>query len=61
MGISINAKITDYGISQYATPRGFLVQGGTFGYRAPEVVKREVSYNQEVSLPVYLSSLKNCR
>ena len=48
MGIPVNAKISDYGISQYITPQGFCEIGGTPGYRAPEVVRGDSMYNKEV-------------
>lgn len=50
MGIPINAKISDYGISQYITPQGFIEVTGSPGYRAPEVEKGCWSYNKEVGL-----------
>ncbi|XP_059152219.1 leucine-rich repeat serine/threonine-protein kinase 2-like [Physella acuta] len=38
----INAKIADYGISQFTTLFGLVAQEGTPGYRAPEVVRGEI-------------------
>ncbi|XP_041348341.1 leucine-rich repeat serine/threonine-protein kinase 2-like isoform X2 [Gigantopelta aegis] len=37
----INAKISDYGISQFTTLYGLTAQEGTPAYRAPEVIRRE--------------------
>ncbi|XP_046571062.1 leucine-rich repeat serine/threonine-protein kinase 2-like [Haliotis rubra] len=37
----VNAKISDYGISQFTTLYGLTAQEGTPAYRAPEVVRRE--------------------
>ena len=50
MGIPVNAKISDYGISQYITPQGFTGLNGSPGYRAPEVEKGYWMYNKEVSV-----------
>ncbi len=50
MGIFINAKISDYGLSQYVTPSGFSGRWGTLAYRAPEVSKDGLLYNKEVSI-----------
>ena len=54
MGIPVNAKISDYGISQYITPQGFCEVGWTPGYRAPEVVKGDSMYNKEVRINVLI-------
>eukprot|EP00794_Sanderia_malayensis_P005393 gene5393-6066_t len=50
LGIPINAKISDYGISQYITPMGFRTSGGTEGFRAPEVVKEDCLYNKKADI-----------
>jgi leucine-rich repeat kinase 2 len=39
-GSLINAKISDFGSSRYATPCGFIAPEGTPGYRAPEVLNK---------------------
>lgn len=39
--VQVNAKISDYGISQFTTLYGLTAQEGTPAYRAPEVVRRE--------------------
>uniref|UniRef100_A0A1I8HC52 non-specific serine/threonine protein kinase n=1 Tax=Macrostomum lignano TaxID=282301 RepID=A0A1I8HC52_9PLAT len=38
----VNVKLSDYGISRFATPYGFSQPEGTPGYRAPEVINGEV-------------------
>ena len=48
-GILINAKISDYGISQYATPLGLTASKGTPGYQAPEMSQGDQWYNTEVT------------
>ena len=50
LGIQINAKIADYGISQYTTPMGLAANQGTPGYRAPEVARGDTGYNTEVDI-----------
>ena len=39
--LQVNAKIADYGISQFTTLFGLTAQEGTPAYRAPEVVRGE--------------------
>ena len=36
-GDSVNVKLSDYGISAFATPQGVVGEGGTPGYQAPEM------------------------
>ncbi|XP_065071616.1 leucine-rich repeat serine/threonine-protein kinase 2-like isoform X2 [Rhopilema esculentum] len=50
MGIPVNAKISDYGISQYITPQGLCEISGSPGYRAPEVDKGYWIYNKEADI-----------
>ena len=33
----VNVKLSDYGISTFATPQGVIGEGGTPGFQAPEV------------------------
>ncbi|CAL1534532.1 unnamed protein product [Lymnaea stagnalis] len=55
-GALINAKIADYGISQFTTLFGLMAQEGTPGFRAPEVIRGEIySYQADIfSLGVLL-------
>ncbi|XP_077987744.1 leucine-rich repeat serine/threonine-protein kinase 2-like [Glandiceps talaboti] len=46
----INAKISDYGISRFATPLGLTSSEGTAGYRAPEIGKKDILYNNKVDV-----------
>ena len=39
--LQINAKITDYGISQFTTLSPLTANQGTPSYRAPEVIRGE--------------------
>ena len=43
-----NVKISDYGISKFATPYGLKAMEGTPGYRAPEVIRGTSTYNTQV-------------
>lgn len=49
-GTLINAKISDFGSSRYATPGGFIASEGTAGYRAPEVARGDVNYNEKADI-----------
>ena len=48
MGVLINVKISDYGISQYAGVMGLNAPVGTPGHQAPEVTQGDSEYNLEV-------------
>lgn len=50
MGVLINVKISDYGISQYAGVMGLNAPVGTPGHQAPEVTQGDSEYNLEVSI-----------
>ncbi|XP_070559117.1 leucine-rich repeat serine/threonine-protein kinase 2-like isoform X2 [Ptychodera flava] len=50
LGVLVNAKISDYGISRFATPIGLTASEGTPGYRAPEVAKGDVFYDEKVDV-----------
>ncbi|XP_077988732.1 leucine-rich repeat serine/threonine-protein kinase 2-like [Glandiceps talaboti] len=50
LGVLVNAKISDYGISRFATPLGLTAPEGTPGYRAPEVAKGDVIYGNKVDV-----------
>ncbi|XP_063952426.1 leucine-rich repeat serine/threonine-protein kinase 2-like isoform X4 [Lytechinus pictus] len=50
LGTLQNAKISDYGISRFATPYGLKSSEGTPGYRAPEVIRGTSNYNTEVDI-----------
>ncbi|XP_071960738.1 leucine-rich repeat serine/threonine-protein kinase 2-like isoform X2 [Antedon mediterranea] len=50
LGMMINAKIADYGISKFITYYGLKSNEGTPGYRAPEVIKGTATYNTEVDV-----------
>lgn len=54
MGMLINVKITDYGISQESTFLGLAAQKGTSGYQAPEIAKGDGEYHTEVCLDTNL-------
>ena len=45
----VNVKLSDYGISTFATPQGVLGEGGTPGFQAPEV-KSGAAYDEKVCL-----------
>lgn len=50
MGMFINVKLSDYGISQWSSSMMGLTSGkGTLGYQAPEVIQKGVEYNTEVN------------
>ena len=48
----MNIKISDYGISAFATPQGVLGEGGTPGFQAPEV-KVGCAYDEKVFYSYY--------
>ena len=41
--LQVNAKLSDYGISTYATATGLTQDIGTSGYKAPELLKAKTS------------------
>ena len=44
----LNVKLSDYGISCFATPQGVAGEEGTPGYQAPEI-RTGVGYDEKVS------------
>ena len=43
----VHVKLSDYGISRFATPQGILGEEGTPGFQAPEV-RTGSTYNEKV-------------
>ena len=43
----VHVKLSDYGISRFATPQGMLGEEGTPGFQAPEV-RAGSTYNEKV-------------
>ena len=43
----LNVKLSDYGISCFATPQGVAGEEGTPGYQAPEI-RTGVGYDEKV-------------
>lgn len=52
----INIKLSDYGISAFATPQGVIGESGTPGFQAPEI-RRSCPYDSKARR-VSLSKLK---
>lgn len=48
MGMFINVKLSDYGISQWSSLIGLTAVKGTAGYQAPEVSQRNTRYDSKV-------------
>ena len=48
MGMFINVKLSDYGISQWSSLIGLTAVKGTAGYQAPEVTQRNTRYDFKV-------------
>lgn len=44
---TVHVKLSDYGISKFATPQGMLGEEGTPGFQAPEV-RAGSTYNEKV-------------
>lgn len=44
----VNVKLSDYGISCFATPQGVAGEEGTPGYQAPEI-RTGVGYDEKVT------------
>ena len=49
MGMFINVKLSDYGISQWSSVMGLTASKGTPGYQAPEVTQQNTNYNEKVN------------
>ncbi|XP_066910752.1 leucine-rich repeat serine/threonine-protein kinase 2-like isoform X2 [Clytia hemisphaerica] len=50
IGMHINVKLSDYGISQWSSILGLTAVKGTAGYQAPEVSQRNISYDGKVDI-----------
>lgn len=48
MGMFINVKLSDYGISQWSSLLSLTAAKGTPGYMAPEVMQRNTRYDYKV-------------
>eukprot|EP00117_Sycon_ciliatum_P004998 scpid2454/ scgid4326/ Leucine-rich repeat serine/threonine-protein kinase 2 len=50
---TINAKISDYGISRFACPAGLAATTGTAGYRPPEMIRARGKTAYDFSADIY--------
>ena len=54
----LNVKLSDYGISCFATPQGVAGEEGTPGYQAPEI-RTGAGYDEKVSNHLHVAVLIN--